>query len=383
MPPAAPQGNQSDNSYGIIWGTAAIFILLGAVWYALKDQIVYGFFTLKLYELTLLSYFSDHLNIDPHHFDKLRNVVTYAKNNPKIIKFDQLITIGAAVGEWLRYPIVLVLGVLAVVVYFGNAARSYRTTYKMMQFAKCEEVNWPQISVVTDLDLLKKDIDVGPWAMALNPMQFCKKYKLLEEYRAARQEGMHRKDWDRIEVVLKRGEASKLFSLQLGPLWKGTRYLPPYMRALFAVFAARINGDTKEAVTVLTQLNISAKSGKLDLTGVDGLIKKHEKTKLVQKVVGEHAYVMTVMAAMLRGAREDGVQASADFLWLKPVDRRLWYTLNSVGRQTPYIEVGGIHAHWLAEKEMGRKILTPMIDEATNALEAALKDILYKRDEEE
>ncbi len=57
-----------------------------------------------------------------------------------------------------------------------------------------------------------------------------------------------------------------------------------------------------------------------------------------------------------RGTR-DGVQASADFLWLKPIDRRLWYMLNTVGRQTPFAEVAGPYAHWLAEREMGKRIL--------------------------
>ena len=77
------------------------------------------------------------------------------------------------------------------------------------------------------------------------------------------------------------------------------------------------------------------------------------------------------------------MQSSADFLWLKPVDRRLWYTLNSVGRQTPFAEVAGIFAHWIAEKEAGRKLLVPMVDEATKALEIVLTEVVYRRDETE
>lgn len=111
--------------------------------------------------------------------------------------------------------------------------------------------------------------------------------------------------------------------------------------------------------------------------------KKHENTKLVQQIVQSHAYLLTVMAEMLEGARTDGVQAAADFLWLKPVDRRLWYMLNTVGRQTPFVEVAGPFAHWVAEKEMGRRLLVPMVEEATNALEIALKEIIYKPDEKE
>jgi intracellular multiplication protein IcmP len=67
---------------------------------------------------------------------------------------------------------------------------------------------------------------------------------------------------------------------------------------------------------------------------------------------------------------------------LKPYDRRLWYTLNTVGRQTPFPEVAGIFAHWVAERDMGRKLMVPMVEEATTALEVALTEIIYKPDEE-
>ena len=159
-----------------------------------------------------------------------------------------------------------------------------------------------------------------------------------------------------------------------------SKFLPPYARALFAVFAARINADTAEAAKLIAQFAASASGGKIDMRGVDDLLKKHENSKLVKKITTRHAYVLTVMASMLEGAREDGVQASADFLWLKPVDRKLWYILNAVGRQTPFVEVAGIFAHWIAEKEANKRLFVPVVDEATKALESALKEIVYKPD---
>jgi len=150
---------------------------------------------------------------------------------------------------------------------------------------------------------------------------------------------------------------------------------------LFAVFAARINSDTKSALALLTQMNVSSTT-KINFSGVDALCKKHAGAKLVKQRVVNHAYVMTVMASMLEGARDDGVQASADFLWLKPVDRRLWYMLNTVGRQTPFVEIAGVFAHWVAEKEAGRRLVMPLVEEATNALQLALLDVVYHADED-
>lgn len=382
MAGAAQGGGQGgDNSYGIIWGIAAIFAAMGAIWWTFGTQLKIVYLTIKLYELNVLSFIGNLLN-HPYYFEPLRVSILNAKAMAASVSFNDLLMIGNSVGVWWRVPFVVLLAILAVVVYVSNTTRVYKRTYSMKDFARLESKNWPQITPVINLDLIKTDIDTGPWAMAMTPMQFCKKYKLLEEVRAARREGESRKERGRIEAVLKRGEANQVFAMQLGPVWAGSSKLPPYMRALFAAFAARVNADSAPASKLINQLAASSLNKQMDFSGTDELIKKHENTKLVQKIVQSHAYVTTVMAAMLLAARDDGVQASADFLWLKPLDRRLWYTLNTVGRQTPFVEVAGIFAHWVAEREAGRKLMVPMVDEATNALEIALKEVVYKPDEE-
>jgi intracellular multiplication protein IcmP len=368
---AAPQqGNQGDNSAGVLWTVAAIFAAGAGVWYGFKKYLVYYFFKLKLVEIGLLSHFTSNL-------DDVRYSISLLDINA--VTLQDVLHVGQAVGYYLRIPCIIFICILAVVVFFSNSVRIYKRIYDMKALLVLEQKNWPQVSPVANLNLIKQDIDKGPWAMAMTPMQFCKRHNLLEEFRRQQQEGMARKDWSKVEVNLKRGQANKLFIMQLGPLWGGTDRLPPHVRALFAIFAGRHNSDPA-AVDMLKQLAVSSVT-KLDFKGVDQLLKKHESTKLVQQVMHSHAYVLTVMASMLVLARMDGVQASADFLWLKPIDRRLWYTLNTVGRQTPFTEVAGVFAHWVAEKEMGKKLLIPMVEEATNALELALKEIIYKPEE--
>lgn len=373
----APQGGggQSDNSAGILWGVAALFAAIGGIWYVFKNQIIVFYLTIKLYEVIFLTHISSNPVLEQLHVMLLRAI-----KSPGGISFSDLMLLGSAVGNWVHIPIALIFLVLAVIVYYGNTTRVFKRAYNMRELANLEKANWPQITPVVNLDLIKVDIHKGPWAMAMTPMQFCKHHRLIMEVRSRRGEGMTRKERDKIEAVLLRGEANKLFSLQLGALWKGIEPLPPHVKALFAAFAARINSDPKGAESLLRHISASS-SGKLDFSGTDALLKKHYNTKLVQEVVKGHAYVYTVMAAMLLAARDDGVQASADFLWLKPYDRRLWYTLNCVGRQTPFAEVAGIFAHWLAEREAGRKLVVPMVDEATKALETALSEVVYRPDE--
>jgi intracellular multiplication protein IcmP len=382
MPGAAPQGGgQGDNSTALLWMTTAFLATLGGLWFGFHNQIVSFYFMFKIYEVDMINYIGGYLHFNTDTLSSLRLAMESARDNPTNVQFTDVMTAGNMVGRVLRIPLVVILVICAILVFVSSTTRVFKRTYSMRDLAKEEKNNWPQITPVVDLDLIKTDIDTGPWAMAMTPVQFCKKFRLLDEVKPQRQEGMHRRDWDRIEVVLKRGEANKLFALQLGPLWRGTQNLPPHARALFAAFAARINADTAPAAKLLAQLSVSCMSKQLNMEGVDELLKKHENTKLVQQKMQSHAYVTTVMATMLAGAREDGVQASSDFLWLKPLDRRLWYTLNTVGRQTPFVEVAGVFAHWVAEKEAGRKLVVPMVEEATNAVELALKEVVYKRDE--
>lgn len=367
------QQNQSDNSMGIVWIIAAIFIFGAIFWFVFKKAIIQFYFTLKLWEISFLSIFTNRL-------DDVRTVILTSDYSK--LTFNEVSMLGEAVGNYLRFPLVIIIIVLAFIIYFSNSTRSFKRAYDMDALAKAEKVNWPQITPVLGLKLNKVPLDKGPWAMSLTPMQFCKRYKLLDEFRSQPKEGSLQKDRGRIEVTLKRGKANKIFSMQVGALWPGVEKAAPHVRALFAAFAARNAGDTKGAADLLAQISASSLK-KLNFSGADALINKHQNVKGVQKVLQTHGYTLTIMASMLEIAREDGVQASADFLWLKPIDRRLWYMLNTVGRQTPFVEIAGPYAHWLAEKLLGRRLLVPMVEEATNALEVALKEVVYHPDEPE
>ncbi len=251
----------------------------------------------------------------------------------------------------------------------------------MKRLAEEEKVNWPQITPVVGLDLIKQDIHKGPWAMAMTPMQFAQHHNLVvEEKQKPSDQVLSRRL--QIKSKLLRAPAHKVFTMQLGTYWRGVEQLNQHTKALFAAFAAKANHDGAACAQLLTRIVKSAESGsKLNFEGTDALLKKYYDTRPVQKVINKHAYVYTVMASMLELARTDGVLATADFLWLKPVDRRLWYTLNSVGRQTPFAEVAGVFAHWKAEKEFGAKLWVPMVDEAVNGLEKAMQELVFQAEE--
>lgn len=375
MPPAAPQQQSPDNSLGPLWIVVGLFLLGWLVWSFFHTQIVSFIFAVKGLEARAIGL------IIPSAKQLFMQIHQLPSDQ---VTFTELLDKSRAVGEYLRYPVILILVVLALYIYFAHVNLQFKKVYDMKSLVESERVNWPQITPVLKLDLVKEDIDKGPWAMALTPMQFAKKYGLLQkEKKVVTAFTMSAKLRHQVTVEIRKDEAHRVFVLQLGDYWKNLEALPIATKALFAVFAARINRDRNGAQELLLQIADSAQTGKLNFSGVGGLLRKHVKNKLIARTVHSHAYVLTVMASMLTLARNDGVLASADFLWLKPVDRRLWLMLNSVGRQTVFSEVAGPFAHWNVERVMGRPLRSPRVDEAVNGLEAAIKDILYMEEEDE
>lgn len=160
----------------------------------------------------------------------------------------------------------------------------------------------------------------------------------------AKKQGIVKKgkfDTERCREVL-RGQLGKKFA----PLG-----LAPYEKALYAIFAARINRDMQGAQVVLDELSrsiLSSQAGVVDYSLADELFKKHWKAGKPFSTI--HAYTRTVLCSMFEAAKLRGKISSSMFLWLKPVDRTLWYALNRVGAPVPYPEAMGVWNHWKAEQ---------------------------------
>lgn len=375
MAGAQQQQPQGDHSLAPLWIAAGFCLLFAAIWYFFKAPIVAFILGVRLLELNLISLFTNALQ---PLANTIRHISPVDYSN---VDLNQLINVSNTVGTYLSYPIAAVLGILAVVLYASNPTLRFKKQHNMHTLAELEKANWPQITPVVKLDLVSEDIDKGPWGMAQTPMQFAKKYQLLREEQPTENSAYIGKQ--RVTAVVIRERAQSIFSLQLGSYWSSPENLKIHTKALFAVCAARIAGDRENAADLLGKIARSSATGKLDFSGVDALLKKHINNKIVVKVMQSHAYIFTVMASMLLTARNDGVFSTADFLWLKPVDRQLWYVLNNVGRQTAFPEIAGFYSHWLAELQLGYRLFVPVVDEAVNALDKAIQDIIYIPDEVE
>lgn len=361
--------DQGQDSYTLLWILASVFVIGGVLWYFFGDALKMAFIAIKKYEVMAISFFVKNENVD-------RAIQGLNMANPDNLSMYYANTISTFIGQYLIYPIAFILIVMAIIMLRGSATMRYTKSYNMDMLAQQEKENWPQIAPVVDLDLVKEDINKGPWAMSMNPMQFARHYKLLKvevipDRKATwRSEGIPK-------ATLLRENATQVFAAQLGPLWTGPENLPPHTKAIYAAFLARIEHDTDACRAYLSKLSKTAAKGSVDYSDTETYLKKYGNSKAAKLCQQRHAYVLTVMASMLLLARTDGVLAAADFLWIKPVDRRLWYMLNNVGRQVAVPEIGGIFAHWIAEKEMGRALSVPMVDQAVIALEQSLANMVY------
>lgn len=248
-------------------------------------------------------------------------------------------------------------------VAYANPGQRFKRRLGATTLIKVQAHEWPWVLPSMKLDLVKEPIDKGAWAMSRNPVEFCKHYRLLSG-KAVDEE-----------------RAEKLFASQLGKLWEGPERLNSYQKALFACFIAQLcrnKDDPGGSRDSLRQLSIGMSEGKPDFSFVDRLIAKHYNDERVQKVVTKHAYVATVMCAVLKEARRNGVMPCAFFLWLRPLDRALWYTLQGLGRRSYFVEGAGAHAHFLAEQVAGHAIARPYVKYASKALVDGLAEIRFE-----
>lgn len=369
------QQQKEGDSLDFLWVIGSIIVAIYATWYFGKNQIISTVSYVRLYELKAVKVIFDTLYIKSVSADLSSLIIFIQKNiGTDKISMEVFSQINHGVSNFIKYPLTIITCLLGASVYFGSATHKLRNTFDMFSLRNSEQNDWPQIKPILKYNLTKEKLDEGLWAMPMSPMHWCEKNNLLD---------IEEKN-GKYNVKLRRGAAFKVLSLQLGAKWRGAQYLPPHLKALFAIFAAKMNEDRKGAEKLLDQIAASSSGDKFNFVGVDEVVNKYISTKKVARIISLHGYVTTVLASMLDEARSvGGVLASAEFLWLKPIDRRMWYMLNGVGRSTSFSEISGAFAHWLAEKKIGLPLHMPMVEEAINGLELALSEIIYKPEEEE
>lgn len=370
------QGSDDQATY-VFWASVAIVLLGLFLWYFKKPAVVSFFFHLRAFEIMLmlpvvrmLDSLQGMLHLNFFSSKPLLDWQGYMHSMPVAqVTWHNIEKLNTVVGVYLSWAVYI--GALGFIYYLLRHHRLARFNhiYNMKRLRDMESENWPQIRPVLSTDLIKTPLDEGEWAMAQSPLYFCKKNGLLmAPTHIDGDDGWH----------VRSKEAGRLFHLQMGRhLPQDLRQLPIYMQALLIICVLKADRKMSQAQDLLTQIARSAGHGSLDFSGVSDLMSQYRSHHAFNWLRGRHAYVYTFLAGALEIARSSGVAATSEFLWLKPLDRRLWYVLNSTGRNVCVIEAAGPFAHFLAEKRFKRALKVPMLKQACAALELSINDILH------
>lgn len=358
------QGQQKDSGeLEILWLVIGFLLLAGGIFFLFRQQILHAVLMVKYAELKLISFFIPHAN-----YQGLANWANQADSNR--ISLHELSLLAEEVGQPLQIPSILLCIFFSVIIFFRHPGRFFRNKETMKTLADKMRTVFPAINIVHDLNLIKMPINEGPWAMALSPVDFLKKYNVGSRNTYTQ------------KIVIDAYKAKLIFNRQLGNLWPGIDQLQAHEKAIFAILSAFINYKRDEAEAKMEEIASQLTPEDLKKNKItyhtDALLKKYRETPKVVHITKKHAYTSTVFCEMLTEARKSGIILNSLILWLKPIDRKLWYTLNNVGRKAVFIEAAGVHAHWLAERKLGFAIKQPMVDEAIFALDEAVQSRILK-----
>lgn len=353
-----PQNQQNQDNNDVLYVLAFLLILLLVAKFFFGDAMLEAHLWLRKMWLDVMMLVSHNPALTAAH----TAVDAYELNEwtgPRLTQLSKLV-------RWVAYPILG--GILAVYgwkVIGRNPSGKYRRVFDMKKLATAESSQWPWMLPVLDKDLINAPIDKGPYAMAMTEVEFARHYRLLESV-------------DRLTI--NKLHAQKLFATQLGRLWEGPRRLRTHERALYAAFIAQICGDRTACLNALDILTRSASAGALDTTLTDELLAKYKDDKRVRLVVRRHAYVSTVMMAVLAKARRLGKISPSFMVWLRTTDRGLWYTIHSLDRRTPFPEAAGVYSHYQAELIATHAIEYPFVGEAVEGLVHELEKVKLTQD---
>lgn len=403
-------GGQPDHSEGSL--ILAILFLIGIglvfqflseyfvyVWYYIKYPLVKGLYYIPEYikpylffwielipqlKVPDLNYFSKSLNQD---FDKGLDYIVAQRDLGFFNVAHKSMIINYIILPFLAIPLLMLIK-------STSSIKTYNKSLSMAEFRIQEAERWPVIKPIIHLDhKTVNDINNGPWAMSMRPEVFysqndylifldddnsvieLKDKKYLEEYMT---------DYN---FTIDSNKIRESFLAQLGDPWEGINKLSIEEKHLLSILLPKINRDgdkTREMLNLYGNYYTSEKGRKIRKEqkrlkkiidkNMKEIFAKYFETKLIQSVIKRHHFKNTVFASLLEEARKDGVLSNGLFIWLKPLNRTLWFMMCSTGRKLPLPDAAGAWSHFLSEKALNAAITLPRITSSIDSVDLYFND---------
>lgn len=414
---------QSSSGHEVSYIIAACLICAGIYffWRAYGPYIYSFLLMFASYEAVPLTYFNAGMVDFKSYVESL---------DPNEVEFLQMVRIMDHVGRWYSPLAILLLLCIGWRGWTVSVREIFNRRRNRKMLLELDVKKYPCIAPILNWgrSLLEEDMDSGPWMTARHPIQFVAKYGLLEDKKTHEiiprdlligKDGLANKNSGilsgEITAVFRREAAVEVMQRQFGKEFMGLNRLEPYLYGLagaFMLFGTGKDDNKKEAQHILDSMSLSfrppcsARSAHVDLhwpflhkakSGRKNYFINPEipdktrkkiaalwKSEEIQYVVRPHnRYLNNVLLALYAFAREKGVLDTAEFIWLRPVNRKLFYLLNNYGRRVAFPEIAGARCHYEAESALaikngagfeGNSIPGNMkqVDKAVNALELAM-----------
>lgn len=345
--------NSQDNSLDGLWiaGVVIFVFIVTQVWFGEEIAWVYSKLRLAWLHLITLVWEKENLMMAKHML-LTRKVEEMTGEQLSQLSKDLrwfMFPLWAGVVSWFAYKVIK-----------KSPGRRFRRKLTRETLAQEMSVDFPWIIPALQQNLLKESILTGKWAMSRNPLQFARHYNLLNG------------------KSLDEKRADKLFASQVGKLWAGPERLNAQTKAIFGCLVGQVCRDKDTVDKAARELVISIGNNQPpNYTTSHMLAEKYKNDKRVLAICKRHAYQLTVLMALFDEGKKIGIFPPNFFLWLRPRDRKLWYSLNCVRRKTYFAEVAGVYAHFLAEVVAKHPIEVPYTKKATSALEIGLRDMQF------
>ena len=314
--------------------------------------------------------------------------------DPGTLRWEQMWHILHYAGSWIRWPMSLILLLCGVVVLISDRTGRLVRRFTMQRLLKNNAATFPCLRPVVGRGsylLSRESYDEGLWRIARTPAQFALERGLLLDGDGlafspdqALRNGLPDRElpaWGnaRLDEI----KAREVLEEQLGKPFEGYGGLTPWRRALAVAFLTYAGGDKKGGVAILDAM--SSSYGERNGRATCRILEDENFPQRLERLWERHSALLSERClrrhghfeapwfmALLYRARRKGVLANAQFLWLRPMDRPLWYALCQCGGRTAMMEGAAAWAHYMMEEQAGHTLDSPHVASAVSSLRDAL-----------
>lgn len=416
----AGQRNDPD-SYDQLFIAAGVIVGVIVLWWLFRNDIAQAALFVSYYETAAIS----HVPVYGRRWASLLAAIPHI--DPNRMGVWGVVRLLHDAGSAWRIPFAGFTFLLAYAIRRKAFSQRFTDSLNFRSMVKIQSRNFPVILPAVRSRLKETARDTGPWRRSELPYEWALRNEALEppadmpedqeyDYRAllafykGAKYDIPIQSFPRVNTR----RARRAFVAEMRP-WRGIDSLSEPRKALIAALALWIQGDylderyaTAGGNRLLAHYNktfvyfdlqgpaflrlLAARFGRcesfltkkgwlkevprprFDATPAFDVLQRDDVRALIDEFASKHGFEEGVFLAMMEACNDLMILPVQNFLWLKPIDRTLFYVLDSLGRNGAWSEGGGAVAHYREELFNERRLKDPQVNLAVDALVKELTD---------